>query len=65
MQDATKRGTPRNDLPQEIRETATVFERPVYGTGELYAAQRDERGNYFELEQPLHYVDIDWGRSLR
>lgn len=63
-QDAVKRGTSRSYLPQEMREVAKVFERPVYGTGELYVAQRDERGNYFELEQPLHYVDTDWGRYL-
>lgn len=63
-QDEVNRGTSRSYLPLEMREVAKVFERPVHGSGELYVAQRDERGNHFELDQPLHYVDTDWGRYL-
>ena len=64
VQDATNRGSTGSDLPLEMREVAKVFERPVYGTGELYIAERDERGHCFELPEPLHYVDTDWGRYL-
>src|SRR5699024_1958954 len=64
VQDATNRGYTGSDLPLEMREVAKVFERPVYGTGELYIAERDERGHCFELPEPLHYVDTDWVRYL-
>jgi hypothetical protein len=48
----------------DIRDLANVLQRPVSGTGELYAARRDELNRYHRLEQPLHYADTDWGRYL-
>jgi hypothetical protein len=48
----------------DIRDLVNVLQRPVRGTGELYAARRDELNRYHRLEQPLHYADTDWGRYL-
>ncbi|TNC21184.1 ESX secretion-associated protein EspG [Amycolatopsis alkalitolerans] len=48
----------------DIRDLVNVLQRPVTGTGELYAARRDELNRYHRLEQPLHYADTDWGRYL-
>lgn len=48
----------------DIRDLVNVLQRPVSGTGELYAARRDELNRYHRLEQPLHYADTDWGRYL-
>lgn len=51
-------------LPQAIADVVKVVQRPVHGTGELYAGKRDEVGRYARVEQPLHYADTDWGRYL-
>lgn len=57
-------GVMENRLPRDIRAVSQVMARPVYGSGELYVAERDERGTYATLPEPLHYVDTDWGRYL-
>ncbi|AXB43037.1 ESX secretion-associated protein EspG [Amycolatopsis albispora] len=51
-------------LPQAIADVVKVVQRPVHGTGELYAGKRDEVGRYARADQPLHYADTDWGRYL-
>lgn len=48
----------------DIRDLVNVLQRPVTGTGELYAAHRDELNRYHRMERPLHYADTDWGRYL-
>ncbi|WP_236788967.1 ESX secretion-associated protein EspG [Amycolatopsis sp. GM8] len=48
----------------DIRDLVNVLQRPVTGTGELYAARRDDLNRYHRLEEPLHYADTDWGRYL-
>ncbi|KAA9165757.1 ESX secretion-associated protein EspG [Amycolatopsis acidicola] len=48
----------------DVRDLVNVLQRPVTGTGELYAARRDELNRYHQLELPLHYADTDWGRYL-
>lgn len=51
-------------VPAGVGEVVKVVQRPVTGGGELYVAERDELGRYRRLEEPLHYVDTDWGRYL-
>ncbi|HVV12857.1 ESX secretion-associated protein EspG [Amycolatopsis sp.] len=48
----------------DVRDLVNVLQRPVTGTGELYAARRDDLNRYHRLELPLHYADTDWGRYL-
>nr|WP_158887876.1 ESX secretion-associated protein EspG [Amycolatopsis anabasis] len=63
--DLEEAGRRKDDVPgPEIRELVKVLQRPVLGTGELYAGRRDELNRYTRLEQPLHYADTDWGRYL-
>src|SRR5690606_14025768 len=45
-------------------EISKVMERPAFGGGELYVAERDPDGHRRTLRNPLHYVDTDWGRYL-
>ena len=47
-----------------VAEISKVMERPAYGGGELYVAERDPSGHRHTLRTPLHYVDTDWGRYL-
>ncbi|RZQ63726.1 ESX secretion-associated protein EspG [Amycolatopsis suaedae] len=51
-------------LSRTVSDIVEVVRRPVRGSGELYAASRDEVGRYLRTEQPLHYADTDWGRYL-
>ncbi|WP_020666704.1 ESX secretion-associated protein EspG [Amycolatopsis nigrescens] len=64
LEEAGRRTTTDMLPPPAIRELVKVLQRPVEGTGELYAGRRDEVGRYTRLEQPLHYADTDWGRYL-
>ncbi|OZM73445.1 ESX secretion-associated protein EspG [Amycolatopsis antarctica] len=51
-------------LSRHLAEVVKVVQRPVHGSGELYAATRDEVGRRSQTVDPLHYVDTDWGRYL-
>jgi hypothetical protein len=51
-------------LDRDLADIVSLVQRPVSGSGELYAGRRDEVGGYTRLEQPLHYADTDWGRYL-
>jgi hypothetical protein len=51
-------------LDRDLTDIVSLVQRPVTGSGELYAGRRDEVGRYTRLEQPLHYADTDWGRYL-
>ncbi|WP_216209392.1 ESX secretion-associated protein EspG [Amycolatopsis aidingensis] len=62
--EAAERGSADRARSQGVREIVKVVQRPVLGSGELYVAERDDLGRYLRLEQPLHYVDTDWGRYL-
>ncbi|WP_307849573.1 ESX secretion-associated protein EspG [Qaidamihabitans albus] len=64
LEAAGRAGTHDRALPVDVREVVKVVQRPVSGSGELYAAERDERGRCLRLRRPLHYVDTDWGRYL-
>jgi hypothetical protein len=64
LEDAGRRGVTDRAMPGDVREVVKVVQRPVHGSGELYAAQRDDLARYTRLEAPLHYVDTDWGRYL-
>ena len=60
-------GRARDDgrpLDPALADLVSLVQRPVNGSGELYAGRRDEVGRYSRLEQPLHYADTDWGRYL-
>jgi len=59
-------GPPTSRPPRTALRTgrAEPVQRPVSGSGELYAGRRDEVGRYTRLEQPLHYADTDRGRYL-
>jgi hypothetical protein len=60
-------GRSRSDehpLDPVLADIVSLVQRPVSGSGELYAGRRDEVGRYSRLEQPLHYADTDWGRYL-
>ncbi|MGA6167618.1 ESX secretion-associated protein EspG [Amycolatopsis magusensis] len=64
FEDAARGKEQGRTLPQAISDVVKVVQRPVHGTGELYAGKRDEVGRYARVEQPLHYADTDWGRYL-
>lgn len=64
LEDSGRRGVTDRSMPADVREVVKVVQRPVHGSGELYAAQRDDLGRYTRLDAPLHYVDTDWGRYL-
>lgn len=64
LEAAGQRDVTDRTLAGDVREVVKVVQRPVHGSGELYAAQRDDLGRYTRLESPLHYVDTDWGRYL-
>jgi hypothetical protein len=49
-------------LDPVVSDLVSLVQRPVSGSGELYAGRRDEVGRYSRVEQPLHYADTDWGR---
>jgi hypothetical protein len=53
---------PDRRLEPVISDLVSLVQRPVSGSGELYAGRRDEVGRYSRVEQPLHYADTDWGR---
>jgi hypothetical protein len=49
-------------LDPVVTDLVSLVQRPVSGSGELYAGRRDEVGRYSRVELPLHYADTDWGR---
>ncbi|MFE0020762.1 ESX secretion-associated protein EspG [Amycolatopsis sp. NPDC059021] len=64
LHEAARRGEDAYPLEPAIADVVKLVQRPVAGSGELYAGQRDEVGRYTCLDQPLHYADTDWGRYL-
>ena len=64
LADAARQGQEAYPLSPAIRDVVSLVQRPVSGSGELYAGRRDDVGRHVFLEQPLHYADTDWGRYL-
>ena len=62
LREAARRGPDAYPLDPAIADVVSLVQRPVHGSGELYAGRRDDVGRYSCLEQPLHYADTDWGR---
>ncbi|MFC4080652.1 ESX secretion-associated protein EspG [Amycolatopsis samaneae] len=62
MHEAARLGPDAYPLEPAIADVVKLVQRPVSGSGELYAGQRDEVGRYTCTEEPLHYADTDWGR---
>jgi hypothetical protein len=55
-------GTGDRRMDPVVSDLVSLVQRPVSGSGELYAGRRDEVGRYSRVEQPVHYADTDWGR---
>ncbi|MEC3979990.1 ESX secretion-associated protein EspG [Amycolatopsis sp. H20-H5] len=51
-------------LDPALADVVSLVQRPVEGSGELYAGRRDDVGRHTFLRQPLHFADTDWGRYL-
>jgi hypothetical protein len=49
-------------LDPVVTDLVSLVQRPLSGSGELYAGRRDEVGRYSRVELPVHYADTDWGR---
>ncbi|HWD02413.1 MAG TPA: ESX secretion-associated protein EspG [Amycolatopsis sp.] len=64
LAEAAKRGEDAYPLEPELADIVNLVQRPVHGSGELYAARRDDVGRRVCLDEPLHYADTDWGRYL-
>lgn len=64
LTEAARRGEDAFPLDPVLSDVLTLVQRPVHGSGELYAGRRDDVGRYVRLEEPLHYADTDWGRYL-
>ena len=64
LAEAAKRGQEAYPLSPAIRDVVSLVQRPVSGSGELYAGRRDDVGRHVCLQEPLHYADTDWGRYL-
>ncbi|MEW2499628.1 ESX secretion-associated protein EspG [Amycolatopsis sp. NPDC047767] len=64
LADAARRGEDAYPLEPELADVVGLVQRPVHGSGELYAARRDEVGRRLCVAEPLHYADTDWGRYL-
>jgi hypothetical protein len=64
LDDAARRGEDAYPLDPALADVVSLVQRPVHGSGELYAGRRDEVGRRVHLEEPLHYADTDWGRYL-
>ena len=60
----TRRGPGAYPLDPAIADVVSLVQRPVTGSGELYAGRRDDVGRHSCLRQPLQYADTDWGRYL-
>ncbi|WP_344866588.1 ESX secretion-associated protein EspG [Amycolatopsis ultiminotia] len=64
LTEAARLGADAHPLDPVLADVVSLVQRPVHGSGELYAGRRDEVGRYTRLEEPLHYADTDWGRYL-
>ncbi|MBB4683672.1 ESX secretion-associated protein EspG [Amycolatopsis jiangsuensis] len=64
LTEAARRGADAYPLDPVLADVVNLVQRPVHGSGELYAGRRDDVGRYSRLEEPLHYADTDWGRYL-
>lgn len=64
LEEAARRGPDTHSLPPVISDIVSLVQRPVEGSGELYAGKRDEVGRHLSGEDPLHFADTDWGRYL-
>ncbi|MCR6482146.1 ESX secretion-associated protein EspG [Amycolatopsis sp. OK19-0408] len=64
LTEAARLGQEAYPLSPAIADVVKLVQRPVSGSGELYAGRRDEVGRHTCLQQPLHYADTDWGRYL-
>lgn len=64
LEEAARRGPDTHSLPPVISDIVSLVQRPVEGSGELYAGKRDEVGRHLAVEDPLHFADTDWGRYL-
>jgi hypothetical protein len=62
LTEAARRGSGAYPLDPAIADVVSLVQRPVTGSGELYAGRRDDVGRHTCLGQPLHYADTDWGR---
>ncbi|QRP49644.1 ESX secretion-associated protein EspG [Amycolatopsis sp. FDAARGOS 1241] len=62
LADAARGGDDADAPAPALADLVRLVQRPVHGSGELYAARRDEVGRRVCLAAPLHYADTDWGR---